>query len=73
MPVFEGVEMLQYVENGPSQNYRPWYEQLALAAEQKWPDLSWIFSNERFAYMVPPEVPLPTAEEEAADILTGGI
>ena len=29
MPVFEGVEMLQYVENGPSPNYRPWYEQLA--------------------------------------------
>jgi len=35
MPVFEGVEMLQYVENGPSPNYRPWYEQLALAVEQR--------------------------------------
>lgn len=72
LPVFEGVEMLQYEENGPSPNYRPWIEQLALAVEQKWPDLSWMFSNEGFAYMVPPEVPLPTAEEEAADVLTGG-
>ena len=72
LPTFEGVEILQYVENGPSPNYSTWIEQLALAVEQRWPDLSWIFSNKDFSYWEPPTVKLPTAEEEAADAEAGG-
>ena len=34
LPTYEGVEILQYVENGPSPNYSTWIEQLALAVEQ---------------------------------------
>ena len=62
MPVFEGVEMLQYVENGPSPNYRPWYEQLALAVEQIYRGYSRTKGLHTWCRY------LPTAEEEEADI-----
>ena len=62
MPVFEGVEMLQYVENGPSPNYRPWYEQLALAVEQIYRGHSRTKGLHTLCRY------LPTAEEEAADV-----
>ena len=69
---YEGVEELRYEENEPSPNYRIWLDQLTLAVEQKWPDLSRIFTTKGFVYWTPPEVQLPTAEEELADAATGG-
>jgi len=66
------VELLQYVENGPSPNYRRWFEQLKSAIESKWQELSRFLLHPDYDYYIPPEIPLPTAEEEAADALTGG-
>ena len=68
---YGGVEELRYEENDPSPNYQTWLDQLTLAVEQKWPDLSRIFATKGFAYWMPPEVKLPTAEEELADAANG--
>ena len=60
------------MENGPSPNYRRWFEQLKSAIESKWQELSRFLLHPDYDYYIPPEIPLPTAEEEAADALTGG-
>ena len=72
-PSFEGVELLQYVENGSSPNYQKWKEQLTLVLEQKFPDLSRFMTHPTFEYWKPEEVKLPTADEEATDVATGGL
>ena len=72
LPSYEGVEILQYVENGPSPNYRKWFDQLKSAIEAKWPELSRFLLHADYVYYIPPEVALPTADEEAADALSGG-
>ena len=66
------MELLQYVEKGPSPNYRRWFEQLKSAIESKWQELSKFLLHPDYDYYIPPEILLPTAEEEAADALTGG-
>ena len=43
-----------------------------MALEQKFPDLSRFMTHATFEYWKPEEVKLPTAEEEAADVATGG-
>ena len=68
-PTYEGVELLQYVENSPSPNYRRWFEQLKSAIESKWQELSRFLLHPDYDYYIPPEILLPTAEEEAAKAL----
>ena len=50
------MEILRYVENGPS----------------KLSQVVRFLLHAEFAYYIPPEIALPTAEEETADALTGG-
>lgn len=70
--LYEGVEILNYVEGKPSPNLLSWEKGLKSALTTKYSDLSRFLDSPTLEYWTPPEIDLPTAAEEAADALTGG-